>query len=180
MWPASGDSIYIYTRSALENFRSLARNETTPSGCQIFPPSAAVVPDRRRPSDHPAVLQECPTDLHKRSTVVREGPPLLPVDRRRLPLGRRPFSRRPPPHYRLRAPRRPTTSSPSATAPLPYHDDVLPLRAASPTVGQEPPPIAPPPPTAPPPPPPTAPVDDIVEDTPCKLVIPYERKLDKF
>jgi hypothetical protein len=24
------------------------------------------------------------------------------------------------------------------------------------------------------------PVDDIVEDTPCKMVIPYERKLDKF
>jgi hypothetical protein len=24
------------------------------------------------------------------------------------------------------------------------------------------------------------PVDDIVEDTPCKLVIPYGRKLDKF
>jgi hypothetical protein len=23
-------------------------------------------------------------------------------------------------------------------------------------------------------------MDDIVEDTPCKLVIPYERKLDKF
>jgi hypothetical protein len=24
------------------------------------------------------------------------------------------------------------------------------------------------------------PVDDIVEDTPCKFVIPYRRKLDKF
>jgi hypothetical protein len=74
MWPASGDSIYIYTRRAPETFLSLVRNETTPSGCQIFPPSVAVVHDRRRPSDHPAVLQECPADLHERPAVVREGP----------------------------------------------------------------------------------------------------------
>jgi hypothetical protein len=74
MWPASGDSIYIYTRRALENFLSLARNETTPSGRQIFAPSAAVVPDSRRPSDHLAVLQDCPADLHELPVVFREGP----------------------------------------------------------------------------------------------------------
>jgi hypothetical protein len=125
MWPASGDSINIYTRRALKNFLSQARNEATPSGCQIFPPSAAVVPDCRRPSDHPAILQECPADLHERPVVVREAPPLLPVDRRRLPLGRRPFSRGPSPRHRPRVPRRPTTSSPSATTPLPYQDDIL-------------------------------------------------------
>jgi hypothetical protein len=125
MWPASGDSIYIYTRRALENFLSLGRNDTTPSGCQISPPSAAVVPDRRRPSDHPAVLQEGPTDLHGRSAVVREGPALSP-------LGPPPSSARAPPLLPWTAavpssavPRRPTTSFPSATAPLPYQDDVL-------------------------------------------------------
>jgi hypothetical protein len=125
MWPTSGDSIYIYTRRALENFLSLARNETMPSGCQIFPPSAVVVPDRRRPSDHPAVLQEFPADLHERPAIVREGP--TPSPRGPAPSSSRvsPFSHGPPPRRRPRAPCRPTTSSPSATAPLPYQDDVL-------------------------------------------------------
>jgi hypothetical protein len=53
------------------------------------------------------------------------APPLLPVDRRRLPLGPCPFSRGPPPRRRPRAPCRPTTSSPSVAAPLPYQDVIL-------------------------------------------------------
>jgi hypothetical protein len=84
------------------------------SGCQIFPPSAAVVPDRRRPSDQPAVLQECPADLHECPTVIREGPA--------------PSPRGPPPASARAPPLLPWTTaapSPSATAPLPYQDDVL-------------------------------------------------------
>jgi hypothetical protein len=117
MWPASGDSIYIYTRRALENFLSLARNETAPSGCQIFPPSAAVVPDRRRPSDHPVVLQECPADLHERPAVVREGPTPSP---RGLP----PSSARAPPLL-------PWTAATPSSAGAPPTDDLLPERHRS-------------------------------------------------
>jgi hypothetical protein len=73
----------------------------------------------------PADLHECPADLHECPAVIREGPALLPVDRRRLPLGPRPFSCGPPSRRRPRAPRRPTTSSPSAAVPLPNQDDVL-------------------------------------------------------
>jgi hypothetical protein len=114
MWPASGDSIYIYTRRALENFLSLARNETTLSVCQIFPPSAAVVPDRRRPSDHPAVLQECPTDLHERPAVVREGPPPSPCG--------------PPPSSSRAPPLLPGTAAAPSSAGAPPTDDLLPER----------------------------------------------------
>jgi hypothetical protein len=114
MWPASGDSIDIYTRRALENFISLARNKMMPSGCQIFPPSAAIVPDRRRPSYHPAVLQECPTDLHERPAVVREGPaPSL----RGPPLS---SARAPPLH--------PWTAAAPSSAGAPPTDDLLPER----------------------------------------------------
>jgi hypothetical protein len=112
MWPASGDSIYIYTRRALENFLSLARNETTPSGCQIFPPSATVVPDRRGPSNHPAVLHECPTDLHERPAVVREGPAPSP-------RGPPPSSARAPPHL-------PWTAAAPSSVGAPLTDDLLP------------------------------------------------------
>jgi hypothetical protein len=114
MWPASGDSIYIYTRRALENFLSLARNETTPSGCQIFPPSATVVPDRRGPSNHPAVLHECPTDLHERPAVVREGPAPSP-------RGPPPSSARAPPHL-------PWTAAAPSSVGAPLTDDLLPER----------------------------------------------------
>jgi hypothetical protein len=114
IWPASGDTIYIYTRRALENFLSLSRNETTPSGCQIFLPSAAVVPDRRRPSDHPAVIQECQTDLHERPAVVCEGPA--------------PSPRGPPPSSARAPPLLPwTTAAPSSTG-APPTDDLLPER----------------------------------------------------
>jgi hypothetical protein len=114
MWPASGDFLYIYTRRALENFIILVRNETTPSGCQIFPPSTAVVPDRRCPSDHPAVLQECPADLHERPAVVREGPAPSP-------RGPPPSSARAPPLLPL------TAAAPSSAGALPT-DDLLPKR----------------------------------------------------
>jgi hypothetical protein len=84
----------LYIWVALSKFsksqRVSARNETTPSRCQNFPPNAAVLPDRRRPSDHPAVLQECPADLHERLVIVREGPTPSP---RGLP----PSSSRAPP-----------------------------------------------------------------------------------
>jgi hypothetical protein len=114
MWPVSGDSIYIYTRRALENFLSLARNETTPSGCQIFPPSAAVVPGRRRPSDHPVVLQECPAELHERPAVIREGPA--------------PSPRGPPPSSARASPLLPwIAAAPSSAGALPT-DDLLPER----------------------------------------------------
>jgi hypothetical protein len=96
----------------------------TPSGCQNFPPSAAVLSDHRRPSDHPTVLQECLADLHERPAIVREGPAPSPRGPRRLSLGPRPFSRGPS-RRRSRAPRRPRTSSSSVAALLPYKDDVL-------------------------------------------------------
>jgi hypothetical protein len=118
MWPANGDSIYIYTRRALKNFPSLSRNETTPFGCQIFPLNAAP------PTTPPSSRSARPTSTSAPPLSARAHP-LLPVDRRRLPLGRRPFSRGPPPRRRPRAPRRPTTSSSSATDPLRYQDDVL-------------------------------------------------------
>jgi hypothetical protein len=114
MWPASGDSIYIYTRRALENFLSLARNETTPSGCQIFPPSAAVIPDRRRPFDHPAVHQECPTNLHERPVVVRESPA--------------PSPRGPPPSSARALPLLPWTAAAPSSTGAPPTDDLLPER----------------------------------------------------
>jgi hypothetical protein len=118
----------------------------TPSGCQIFPRGAAVVSDRLRPSDHPAVAQECPAHFHERPSVIREGPAVFlgrpaapsPVDRRRAVVRGRPADRAPPPLF----PTRMASSSPLA---------------ASPNTGQDPPATAPPPTTAPPPPPLTAP-----------------------
>jgi hypothetical protein len=86
------------------------------------PPSSptAVAPLTSPPSSRSAR----PTSTSAPPSSAR-APPLLPVDRRRLPLGRRPFSRGPLPRRRPWSPRRPTTSSPSATAPLPNQDDVL-------------------------------------------------------
>jgi hypothetical protein len=123
MWPASGDSIYIYTRRALENFLSLARNETTSSGCQIFQPSATIVPDCRRPSDHPAVLQECPADLHERPACSPRGSPLS--------------SARAPPLL-------PLTAALPSSAGTPPTDDLLPERHhPSSLPGWRPPPCGP-------------------------------------
>jgi hypothetical protein len=99
----------IYTQDALSK---ILRNETMPSGCQIFPPSAAVVPDRRRPSDHPAVLQECPTDLHERPAVAREGPAPSP-------RGPSPSSSRAPPLL-------PWTAASLSSSGAPPTDDLLP------------------------------------------------------
>jgi hypothetical protein len=86
------------------------------------PPSSptAAAPPTTPPSSRSAQ----PTSTSAPSSSAR-APPLLPVDRCRLPLGRHPFSRGPPPRRRPRSPRRSTTSSPSATAPLPYQDGVL-------------------------------------------------------
>jgi hypothetical protein len=89
---------------------------------------------RRAPPSSPTVAAPPTTPLSSRSarptsrsapSSSARAPPLLPVDRRHLPLGCRPFSRGPPPRRRRRSPRRSTTSSPSATAPLPYQDGVL-------------------------------------------------------
>jgi hypothetical protein len=76
------------------------------------------------PTSPPSSRSAPPTSTSAPPSSAR-APPLLPVDRRRLPLGRLPFSRGPPPRRRPRSPRRPMTSSPSATAPLPYQDDII-------------------------------------------------------
>jgi hypothetical protein len=147
-WPTAGGCL------------SLARNEMMPSGCQIFPPSATVVPNRRRPTDHPV-------DLHERPAVVRQGPAPspngpppssararavpFPADRRRAVFRGRPVDRRPPP------------PAPSPLFPTRMMSSTP--RAASPTAGQEPPPTALPPPTAPPPPPSTALTPPLGTDT---------------
>jgi hypothetical protein len=102
----------------------------TPSSCQNFPPSVAVLPDRRRPSDHPAVLHECPADLHERPTVVREGPAPSPCG---PPLS----SARAPPLLAR------TAVAPSSTG-APPTDDLLPERRyPSSLPGWRPPPLGP-------------------------------------
>jgi hypothetical protein len=126
------------------------RNETTPSSCQNFAPStAAVLPEHHQPSDHPAVLQECPPTSTSAPPSSVRAPLLLPMDRRRLPLGPRPFSPwtaavvrgRPadllPERRHPSSPRRMTSSSPraafptaaadSSAAPLPPMPHLLPL-----------------------------------------------------
>jgi hypothetical protein len=129
MWPASGDFIYIYTRRALETFLSLARNEMTWSGCQIFPPSAVVVPDCRRPSDHFAVLQECLADLHERLVIVREGPAPSPCG--------------PPPSSTRAPPLLPWTAAAPSSAGAPPTDDLLPERHRPSSLPGRPPPSGP-------------------------------------
>jgi hypothetical protein len=125
MWPSSGDSIYIYTRRALENFLSLARNKRRRQAAKFSHRVPLSSPTAAAPPTTPLSSRSArPTSTSAPPSSAR-APPVLPVDRRRLPLGHRPFSRGPPPRRRPRAPCRPTTSFPSATAPLPYQDDVL-------------------------------------------------------
>jgi hypothetical protein len=111
IWPASGDSIYIYTWHGLENFLSLARIRNDAVRLPNFPA------ERRRRPRPPSPLR-----LPRRLPWV-PGP--CPGAPRRHPRGPRPFSRGPPPRRRPRSPRRSTTSSPSTTAPLPYQDGLL-------------------------------------------------------
>jgi hypothetical protein len=87
---------------------------------------AAKISHRAPPSSPTAAapLTTPPTSTSALPSSARASP-LHPMDRRRLRLGPRPFSRGPPSRRRPRAPRRPLTSSPSATAPLPYRDDVF-------------------------------------------------------
>jgi hypothetical protein len=111
MWPASGDSIYIYAWHGLENFRSLARIRNDAVRLPNF------TAERRRRPRPPSPLR------------APRRPPGVPDQRPRVPhhhlRGPRPFSRGPPPRRRPQSPRRSTTSSPSATAPLPYKGGVL-------------------------------------------------------
>jgi hypothetical protein len=86
MWPASGASLYIYEPRS-QNFLSLGVKWNDAVRLPKFPTKrAAVLPDCRRPSNHPALLQECPADLHERpapsprgpSPASARAPPLLP------------------------------------------------------------------------------------------------------
>jgi hypothetical protein len=78
MWPASGDSIYIYTRRGLENFLSLARKRNDVVRLPNFPTER-----RRRPRPPP------PLRPPRRPPGVPGQPPRGP---RRCPRGPRPFS----------------------------------------------------------------------------------------
>jgi hypothetical protein len=123
MLPASGDSIYIYTRHGLENFLSLARIRNDAVRLPNFPAER-----RRRPRPPP------PLRPPRRPPGVPGPRPRAP---RRHPRGPRPFSRGPSPSSARAPPLLPWTAAApssavapppcrlSATAPLPYQDGVL-------------------------------------------------------
>jgi hypothetical protein len=116
----------LYIRVVLSKFsksrRETKRRRQAAKNSHRAPPSSptAAAPPTTPPSSRNAL----PTSTSAPLSSAR-APPLLPVVRRRLPLGPRLFSRGPPQRCRPRAPHRPPTSSPSAATPLPSQDDVF-------------------------------------------------------
>jgi hypothetical protein len=112
MLPASGESIYIYTRHGLENFLSLARIRNDVVRLPNFPaerhrrprPPPPLRPPRRRPG----VPGPLPSSVRAPPSSAVAPPPLLPWTAVALSS-----AVAPPP------------GRPSATAPLPYHDGVF-------------------------------------------------------
>jgi hypothetical protein len=130
MWPASGDSIYIYTRRGLENFLSLARKRNDAVRLPNFPTER-----RLRPRPPPSLrLARCPpgvpANLHEHPTVVLEGPA--------------PSPRGPPPASARAPPLLPWTTAALSSTVAPPTDDLLPERhRPSSLPGWRPPPCRP-------------------------------------
>jgi hypothetical protein len=116
MWPASGDFIYIYKTRSRKFSKSGVKTKRRRQAAKFSHRAAPSPPTSATPpTTLPSSRRAWPTSTSAPPSSAR-APPLLPVDHRRLPLGRRPFSHGPSPHRRPRAPRRPTTYS---------QDDVL-------------------------------------------------------
>jgi hypothetical protein len=116
----------LYIRVALSKF-SKSRHETKRrrQAAKISHRASSSSLTAAAPPTTPSSCRSAPPTNTSALPSSARAPPLLPVDRRRLLLGPRPFSRGPPPRRRPRVPRRPPTSSPNADAPLPYQDDVF-------------------------------------------------------